>query len=71
MGGLNTFCSPTRRNQFLLSQNSSSVKGSYLNVGYVHNFEDSVDATNFDEKNAVSQQPANLLSYKVCQKMQQ
>jgi hypothetical protein len=37
----------------------------------VHNFEDSVDATHFEEKNAVSQQPSSLLSYQVCQKIQQ
>ena len=35
----------------------------------VHNFEDSVDATHFEEKNAVSQQPSSLLSYQVCQKI--
>ena len=32
MGGLNTNLAPTRQNQFLLSQNFSSVRGSHLNV---------------------------------------
>jgi len=37
----------------------------------VYNFEDSVDATHFEEKNAISQQPARLLSCQACQKIQQ